>query len=162
MLKKKSNKSGASAEDQELIKRVDAIMNPGGQTKTAGLGLAADQAKTAEALPPAAASKGTVTKVKNKPAEPPIVIKLADEPKLTAKKPVATKQVPTSDIIEDSATDKAVDEIVASEDNQPGLTSNHRIAAKPSVDPPKNTWIWISLGLLVGLALGAAAILSAR
>ncbi len=192
MSKKKSSEPEELAEDQVLVRRVDAMMStelpddapvkppativePDKKQSTADV--PKDQ-KTAPQLPPKLlkdtetdeVTKDTVTKLKT-PAEPPIVITLADEAAedKTSEEPAAEPQVneptqkpePKADPLEDNATDQAVDDIVAHESDtvlavNDALTAHQQATAQPGQPSGRDHHKWLWLIILI-ILLGTAA-----
>jgi hypothetical protein len=120
MNKKKSDPDDKTAEQQVLEQRVDAIMN--GETPEAGAPspetapqlpaqlLKIISTKTAKAKTPKPDPPSDVTIVIDDTAEPKDIAETKDEPVQEPKPAVAD-----GDPLEDNATDKAVDDIMAKE-----------------------------------------------
>lgn len=200
MSKKKANKPEESAENQELVRRVDAMMSTElpdePPARPVSIVVAPDDQKpvpvktknqkTAPKLSPKLlksvegdeVTKDEVTKLKT-PAKPPIVITLADEDKAAeepAAKPEAEEaaaeppKAQDKDPLEDSATDKAVDDIVAHEGDTvlavtDALTARQQAVAQPGRPSGRSDhkWLWLLiLIILLGTAADVAIYLSRR
>lgn len=160
MPKKKSNRSEASAENEKLVQRVDSMMSTelsaDAPPKPTVMADEPDDKKTDDQKPAIIIPKNQKT-APELSAKPPIVISLADE---------APK-----DPLEDSATDKAVDDIVAHEGDTVLAVNDALAARKQATAEPgqpsgprsshKTFWI-ILLIILLGTAADAAVFLLRR
>ena len=143
MPKKKSSQPEESAEKQELVHRVDAMMST-----------ELPEAAPAESVKPVRAGKVI------KPETPAELPQPQDQP-----------QPQRQDPLEDGATDKAVDDIVAHEGDtvlavNDALTARQQATAqpgRPSGDRAHHKWLWlIILIILLGTAADVAIYLTHR
>lgn len=168
MSKKKSDEPEESAENQELVRRVDAMMSTE---------LPEEAAPKVPPKRPKTKDDADVTKLEP-PADPPIVITLADEnkspeppePSDPPQEPAADSDTKsgepsedqTQDPLEDSATDEAVDDIVAHEGDtvlavNDALTARKQATAQPGQPSgPRSSHKWLLIIILI-ILLGTAA-----
>ncbi len=148
MAKKKSDKPEESDAQQELERRVDAIMNPEGQMPTIDYATHKSAPKPETQAPEPEVAP-----------ELPIVIALAEEADEPA--PAAKRQNQAKDLLEEDATDKAVDEIVAS-DSDALLELNGPAAHNQQGSSPGSHQLLFWLGLATLLAVALSGLFFAR
>jgi hypothetical protein len=191
MPKKKPDEPEQSADDKALEHRVDVMMSTElakvsalaaeklGGKKPAASSEAKSEVKEDQKTAPKLSAKllkgveaGEASEEPKTPAEPPIVIALADEAK--PEEPAPAPEVPESqpepaptltpenDPLEDSGTDEAVDDIVAKEGDTilavgDALVAQEQRTATPgqtSGPPSKHKWLWfLVLVVLAGTAI---------
>jgi hypothetical protein len=224
MPSKKPKQAEEPDANQELVKRIDAMMSTELPSDTSSEAKAAvvepEGQKTAPKLPAkllkdTESDKPAKSRKSKKSAEPPIVIKLADEGKSLSEpdlkpedttnpatkeddsnavddkkmppeqtsavepeepaenaaddEPNGEDENPPSDPLEDSATDKAVDDIVAHEGDTILAVNDALVARKqadaqpgrPSGKQGKHKWLWfVGLVVLIGTAIDLFLLLS--